>query len=302
MNEEWAKIQTDITGHHPDASSTATMLYPGIALCYRAFPGGSFCVRHNAVKDMLQINYCKSGRILWEMGGGSQICLNPGDFSLHTTELCTDSVLTFPDGVYEGLAICIDLREAAGAPPELLKEYNIFKTVLPENFCKNSSPVFLTKNAETEAIFSAFYDQPEALRLPYQKIKTIELLLYLARPDFASQKQLAEYPPELTASIQNIHDRLLHHMEQRITIEELARQYHMNPTTLKNAFKSVYGTSLAAHIKEHRMEEAAKMLKETDQSIAEIARSVGYDSQSRFTAAFKAYYNILPREYRKKQL
>ena len=66
------------------------------------------------------------------------------------------------------------------------------------------------------------------------------------------------------------------------------------------AFKSIYGTSIAAHIKEHRMEQAAKTLKETDKSIAEIARAVGYDSQSRFTAAFKTYFKVLPKEYRKK--
>ena len=89
-------------------------------------------------------------------------------------------------------------------------------------------------------------------------------------------------------------------MEQRITIEELSRQYLINPTTLKNAFKSVYGTSLAAHIKEHRMEQAAKMLKETNKSIADIARTVGYDSQSKFTVAFKTYFKVLPKEYRKK--
>jgi len=48
------------------------------------------------------------------------------------------------------------------------------------------------------------------------------------------------------------------------------------------------------------MEQAAKMLKETGKSIAEIARAVGYDSQSKFTAAFKTYFKVLPKEYRKK--
>ncbi len=43
------------------------------------------------------------------------------------------------------------------------------------------------------------------------------------------------------------------------------------------------------------------MLKETDKSIAEIARAVDDDSQSKFTAAFKAHFNVLPKEYRKKQ-
>ena len=121
-----------------------------------------------------------------------------------------------------------------------------------------------------------------------------------AKMEFTPQNQLTEYQSELIEVIRKIHDEILLHLDQRITIEELSRQYLINPTTLKNTFKSVYGTSIAAHIKEHRMEQAAKMLKETDQSIAEIAKAVGYDSQSKFTAAFKSFFQILPREYRKK--
>ena len=138
------------------------------------------------------------------------------------------------------------------------------------------------------------------LKLPYQRIKVLELLLYLSKITFIPQNKLTEYQSELIENIHKIHDQLLRQMEQRITIEELSKQYLINPTTLKNAFKSVYGTSLAAHIKEHRMGQAAKMLKETDMTIAEIAQAVGYDSQSKFTAAFKSFYQVLPRAYRKK--
>ena len=89
-------------------------------------------------------------------------------------------------------------------------------------------------------------------------------------------------------------------MERRFTIEELSHKYLMNPTTLKAVFKSVYGESIAAHMKEHRMEKAAALLRESDMSIAEIGRLVGYESQSKFTAAFKESYGCLPKEYRKK--
>lgn len=53
-------------------------------------------------------------------------------------------------------------------------------------------------------------------------------------------------------------------------------------TTLKNVFKAVYGTSLAAHIKEHRLLQAAELLCHSQDSMAEIAAKVGYESQSRF--------------------
>ena len=99
--------------------------------------------------------------------------------------------------------------------------------------------------------------------------------------------------------IREIHDHLTEHMEQRVTIEELSHRYLINPTTLKTVFKEVYGNSLAAHMKEHRMERAAALLRETDMSVAEIAGQVGYESQSKFTAAFKEQFGQLPTAYRR---
>ena len=108
-----------------------------------------------------------------------------------------------------------------------------------------------------------------------------------------------EYPSDPFEIARRVHDELLQNIGQRTTIEELSKQYLINPTTLKAAFKSVYGTSLAAHIREHRMEQAAKLLRTSDMTIAQIAQAVGYDSQSKFTSAFKAFFHMLPREYRK---
>ena len=99
--------------------------------------------------------------------------------------------------------------------------------------------------------------------------------------------------------IREIHDHLTEHMEQRVTIEELSHRYLINPTTLKTVFKEVYGNSLAAHMKEHRMEKAASLLRETELSVAEIAGQVGYESQSKFTAAFKEQFGQLPTAYRR---
>lgn len=110
-----------------------------------------------------------------------------------------------------------------------------------------------------------------------------------------------DYQASSTELVYRIHDYLMEHLSERITIEELAKIFLMNTTTLKKAFKEVYGISIAVHMKEHRMEQAAKMLKETKDSIAQIAQAVGYESQSRFTAAFKQIYGILPTEYRKTQ-
>lgn len=96
-----------------------------------------------------------------------------------------------------------------------------------------------------------------------------------------------------------VHAYLLEHIGERITIEELSKQFLINPTTLKAAFKEVYGNSLAAHIKEHRMERAEWLLLTTSDSISQISEAVGFSSQSRFSQAFKKTYGVLPIDYRK---
>ena len=234
-----------------------------------------------------------------EHEGWGQYFSEPRRFSLHTLDVCADSTVQFPTGQYQGLTISVDLQEASVHPPGPIAEAEIFPDLLRDKFCPNHAPAFLAGNEQTEHIFAAFYGQPEKLRLPYRRVKALDLFLYLARMEFAPRNELTEYPPEQVAIVREIHSQLLRHMERRSTIEELSKQYLINPTTLKSVFKAVYGASLAAHIKEHRMEQAAKMLRETDMSIAAIAQAVGYESQSKFTAAFKNRFAALPTAYRK---
>ena len=129
----------------------------------------------------------------------------------------------------------------------------------------------------------------------------IEKAMEISCPEIGELENGAHtgYTAEQAETVRRMHDELLQHPEQRPTIEELARRCLMNPTTLKAVFKAVYGDSLASHMKEHRMEKAAELLRRGEQSISEIAAAVGYDSPSRFSAAFRERYHMLPTEYRK---
>ncbi len=283
----------------PGSKQERIPLFAGVELSYTDIVSDSFSHRHEALAHIMQINYCRAGQIVWNMKDGGSIFLNPGDFSLHTLDICADSTLEFPARQYQGLTISVDLQELSAHPPGPIAEAEIFPGLLRDKFCPNHAPAFLAGNEQTDGIFAAFYGQPEKLRLPYQRVKALDLFLYLARMEFTPRNGLAEYPPEQVAIVREIHSQLLRHMERRITIEELSKQYLINPTTLKSVFKAVYGASLAAHIKKHRMERAAELLRETDMSVAEIAAVVGYESQGKFTAAFKNQFAALPTAYRK---
>src|SRR5699024_7430875 len=117
--------------------------------------------------------------------------------------------------------------------------------------------------------------------------------------DHTNEKNAATHPDGCEAVIRKIHDRLTENPGKRYTIDELAREYLINTAALKTTFKAVYGMPVASYMKQYRMNEAAKMLRETEQSVADIARSVGYESQSKFSAAFKDIMKILPTDYRR---
>lgn len=101
--------------------------------------------------------------------------------------------------------------------------------------------------------------------------------------------------------IRHVHDELTENLSRRVTIEELSRKYLMNTTTLKRVFKEVYGESIAAHMKKHRMEEAALRLKKTTEDVSAIAKAVGFESPSRFCAVFRETFGLSPGEYRRAQ-
>ena len=91
-------------------------------------------------------------------------------------------------------------------------------------------------------------------------------------------------------------------MDQRYTIEELSKKFLINTSSLKEVFKGVYGLPIATYMKEYRIHKGIEMLKQTDDSIAEIAAKLGYETQGKFTKAFKDTVKMTPTAYRKMYL
>lgn len=274
-------------------------LYPGVELSFIEMRASEISLSHGALNYIFEINYCKEGRIGWNMGSGSNVYLGPGDFSINTMDACANSKITLPNDYYEGFTLCVDLHELSKRPPEPLADAGLRGELLYEKFCKDGAFASLAGNIQSQNLFSAFYDQPEALQSAYWKLKALELLLYLYKIDLSPKHQLTEYQSEQVETIRKIHEHLTQNIAQKITIEALSKQYLMNATTLKTVFKAVYGTSLASHIKTHRMEMAATLLRSTQDNLAHISQAIGYENQSKFTAAFKEHFKMLPTEYRK---
>lgn len=298
MDKELHQIKNtlkSITDNHMERVD----LFPGIELYFFTIKESGFSMHHPELSHVMEINYCRAGRIGWKMGNGNQIYLGPGNFSLTTLDTCAHSTISLPTEYYEGLTLCFDFQELANHPPELLEGTGICQKMFHDKFWLNNAFASFSGDAQTEAIFSSLYEQPDSLVLSYQKIKCIELLLYLSKMELSQCSRLTEYQSKQVEVVRKVHDFLIENISQRFSIEILARQFLINPTTLKDVFKSVYGNSIAAYIKEYRMELAARLLLETDLNMAQISEQVGYQSQSKFSSAFKDRYQVLPKEYRR---
>ena len=120
--------------------------------------------------------------------------------------------------------------------------------------------------------------------------------------DVAEEKQREYYTSPQVEIVKQIHKRLISDLQERPTIEELAKEFLINTATLKNTFKGIYGQPIGTYMKEYRIRQAATMLRQTQATIAEIANKVGYENQSKFATAFRDVLNVAPAEYRKQNV
>jgi AraC-like DNA-binding protein len=84
------------------------------------------------------------------------------------------------------------------------------------------------------------------------------------------------------------------------SITDLARDFCVSPTSLKNYFRGVYGKSISAYLRDRRMNKAAEYLKKCGRQIGDIDSLTGYENASKFAAAFKLSKGESPLEYRRR--
>ena len=272
-------------------------LFPGMEGAFVTLLGSQAEFSHEASPAVLEIFYCRTGRVGWNMRGGTSVYLGAGDAVLHSAARCADSAMVFPLGYAEGVSVSVDLSRSASDLPEPLRLAGVDPRSLQARFCA-ADPVILSAGVETDRIFAPLFAARPDLRGPYLQIKVQELLLYLSefRP---GRQEKAQYASGQTEQIRQIHQLLTGDLSRRFTIEELSRRYLINTSTLKEVFKAVYGQPIATYMKEYRIHQAMKLLQETDDSIAKIAARVGYETQGKFSQAFKDVARVLPTEYRK---
>lgn len=101
---------------------------------------------------------------------------------------------------------------------------------------------------------------------------------------------------ELTMSLLNSIEQ---NFKQNISLSALSKEKHFSLSYASSRFREDTKMSFTDYVQKRRIEEACRLLKETDLSITQIASEVGYNSIKFFNGVFKKIIKTTPREYRK---
>ena len=85
---------------------------------------------------------------------------------------------------------------------------------------------------------------------------------------------------------------------QEIVLSEIAEAAFLSEYHFAHLFKKVTGLTPNNYLIAVRLEQAKKLLAETDESIANVSLAVGYTSQSHFTKVFRNFTGLTPAKYR----
>lgn len=103
-------------------------------------------------------------------------------------------------------------------------------------------------------------------------------------------------------SIQRIKAYIESNYHENISLKNIAGKFYMNPVYLGQLFKKTYGMYFNEFLLHIRVDEAKKLLRQTDLRIYEIAEKVGFNNADYFVTQFEKIENMTPTEYRNKLL
>ena len=282
-----------------DGTMTCYEVFPGAMLSFNDFHVAHFDSAYVPGRNMFVIDHCREGKMEYLAAENAYAYVGAGDIKMDRRLTHTGRFI-FPSSHYHGLTIAFDMEIAASALSKEVKDFPIDLTALQQKYCPGRYPHVIHEMGAAEHIFGELYQVPEKIRIPYFKIKIMELLLYLDALELPKeQKERPYYYKTQIEKVKAIQAFLAEHMAENYTQEQLSSRFEIPLTSMKNCFKSVYGTSIGAWLTDYRMNRAAEFLRaDREQSVAEIAGLVGYDSASKFAIAFRKIMGMSPLEYR----
>ena len=290
------------TGVDGQGLMTTYDLMPGVTVMFNDFTnvGTVWSGFHLAPKArMLCLNYCREGRIEWEIEADRRLYLGAGDLGMDDHQRHA-LPFHFPFGHYRGVTVCLI--------PDVADES--LAVMFPEGFPVRVEDIYgmvhasdealvLRSGAEVEHIFSEMYGAPDRHRGTLLKIKVMELLLHL--DNVVSEKSLRcriYLRRSQVDKVKAIERAITSDLAAKSTLQDLSREFDFPYASMQRCFKEVYGMSVHAYLKRYRMARASTLLRTTSKPVGDIALEVGYANASKFASAFREVMGVSPGDYR----
>lgn len=113
--------------------------------------------------------------------------------------------------------------------------------------------------------------------------------------DMRATSETGEDYSSLAAVIRHMHA----HFDEPLKIQELANMAGLSTYQFEQRIKKIFGITVGQFIHKVRMDAAVRRLRETGDSISQIALDCGYAEQSSFTRQFKLTVGLSPARYRR---
>ncbi|PWN66181.1 helix-turn-helix transcriptional regulator [Chryseobacterium oncorhynchi] len=128
----------------------------------------------------------------------------------------------------------------------------------------------------------------------YLEAKVSELLLLQLEQLFQDESSTSSLSKKDEEKIYAVRDYIVSNLNADCSLNDLAHQVGTNEFTLKKGFKELFGTTVFGFWNDTKMEQAKRLLLDSNMNISEVSDLIGYKNPRHFSAAFKRKYNVLP--------
>lgn len=119
------------------------------------------------------------------------------------------------------------------------------------------------------------------------------------RDTFSFLREQRKYA--LPSGCERAMDYIGRHYREPLSLTETAEHLYVSPANLSRHIQKATGLSFKQYVNQLRMEEAKKLLVQTDQMVYEIAERVGFRESKYFVSRFTAETGKTPLEYRREK-
>lgn len=275
------------------------LAFPGVSLSFYDLRATEWAEEEIDEKRMvIEINHCELGSYTCTFRNGSSILFQEGNlsFSSMTERKVTEK---FPEEIYSGITILIDIEEARKEFFPLLKEFGVDAEFLV-NLWKNGLPCrIIRETGRLRELFRGLYESEDILSTGMVRVKLAEFAVLVEELGRSGQKVWQDLEDVGAQKLEQIRESLENSFEREISLEMLAAEQQVSVSWIQKNFRKFYGKTPGQYRKEMRMRYAARCLLETEESIAAIGAKAGYANPSKFSAAFQSVMQSPPSVYRR---